>query len=246
MERAAIRHAIKQRINEIKVQIENTTSDYDREKLQERLAKLAGGVAVIRVGGATGSAVQIDFRGRDLDVVVETIARLLRLALAHAPRLRVLCTSQRPLDVDGERIRRLDPLRLDDAVALFVQCAASSGGNAEDTPTLRAVCERLDRMPLSIEIVSGSTAAYSVEELREMLDRREVPVKEVVPRRDARFQVGGRGRRRCQSAKGRSASPGLCRRPHRRRDASRDREPPPRQLQRTISSSPTFSSPKPA
>jgi chaperonin GroEL len=44
---------IKGRINEIKAQIEKTTSDYDREKLQERLAKLAGGVAIIRVGAAT-------------------------------------------------------------------------------------------------------------------------------------------------------------------------------------------------
>jgi chaperonin GroEL len=44
---------IKGRINEIKAQIEKTTSDYDKEKLQERLAKLAGGVAVIRVGAAT-------------------------------------------------------------------------------------------------------------------------------------------------------------------------------------------------
>jgi chaperonin GroEL len=44
---------IEGRIAQIKVQIEETTSDYDREKLQERLAKLAGGVAVIRVGGAT-------------------------------------------------------------------------------------------------------------------------------------------------------------------------------------------------
>jgi chaperonin GroEL len=44
---------IRGRINEIKAQIEKTTSDYDREKLQERLAKLAGGVAVIRVGAAT-------------------------------------------------------------------------------------------------------------------------------------------------------------------------------------------------
>jgi co-chaperonin GroES (HSP10) len=40
-------------VAQIKAQIEETTSDYDREKLQERLAKLAGGVAVIRVGGAT-------------------------------------------------------------------------------------------------------------------------------------------------------------------------------------------------
>src|SRR5712672_3416490 len=44
---------IQARISQIKAQIEETTSDYDREKLQERLAKLAGGVAVIRVGGAT-------------------------------------------------------------------------------------------------------------------------------------------------------------------------------------------------
>jgi chaperonin GroEL len=41
------------RINQIRTEIEDTTSDYDREKLQERLAKLAGGVAVVRVGGAT-------------------------------------------------------------------------------------------------------------------------------------------------------------------------------------------------
>ena len=45
--------AIKGRINQIKAQIAETTSDFDREKLQERLAKLAGGVAVIRVGAAT-------------------------------------------------------------------------------------------------------------------------------------------------------------------------------------------------
>ncbi len=44
---------VKERINQIKVQIEDTSSDYDREKLQERLAKLAGGVAVITVGAAT-------------------------------------------------------------------------------------------------------------------------------------------------------------------------------------------------
>jgi chaperonin GroEL len=45
--------AIEARISQIKKQIEDTTSDYDKEKLQERLAKLAGGVAVIRVGGST-------------------------------------------------------------------------------------------------------------------------------------------------------------------------------------------------
>src|SRR5207237_8475921 len=45
--------AIKGRINQIKTEIENTDSDFDREKLQERLAKLSGGVAVVKVGAAT-------------------------------------------------------------------------------------------------------------------------------------------------------------------------------------------------
>jgi chaperonin GroEL len=50
---AGKKNEIEARVKQIKAQIEETTSDYDREKLQERLAKLAGGVAVIKVGGAT-------------------------------------------------------------------------------------------------------------------------------------------------------------------------------------------------
>ncbi|MDF0699755.1 chaperonin GroEL [Rhizobium sp. MC63] len=50
---SGVKSDIEGRIAQIKAQIEDTTSDYDREKLQERLAKLAGGVAVIRVGGST-------------------------------------------------------------------------------------------------------------------------------------------------------------------------------------------------
>jgi chaperonin GroEL len=53
VEGAGKKDDIKGRCNQIRAQIEETTSDYDREKLQERLAKLAGGVAVIRVGGAS-------------------------------------------------------------------------------------------------------------------------------------------------------------------------------------------------
>ncbi len=49
---------IKARINQIKAEIENTDSDFDREKLQERLAKLAGGVAVIKVGAATETEIK--------------------------------------------------------------------------------------------------------------------------------------------------------------------------------------------
>src|SRR5207248_9962609 len=50
--------AIKGRINQIKNEIENTDSDVDREKLQERLAKLSGGVAVVKVGAATETEMQ--------------------------------------------------------------------------------------------------------------------------------------------------------------------------------------------
>jgi chaperonin GroEL len=53
VEGAGTENDIKGRINQIKTEIENTDSDYDREKLQERLAKLSGGVAVIKVGAAT-------------------------------------------------------------------------------------------------------------------------------------------------------------------------------------------------
>ena len=50
---AGTKKDIRARVSQIRTQIEDTTSDYDREKLQERLAKLSGGVAVIKVGGAT-------------------------------------------------------------------------------------------------------------------------------------------------------------------------------------------------
>jgi chaperonin GroEL len=53
VEGAGKKHDIKARCAQIRAQIEETTSDYDKEKLQERLAKLAGGVAIIRVGGST-------------------------------------------------------------------------------------------------------------------------------------------------------------------------------------------------
>jgi len=55
---AGAKAEIEARVAQIKAQIEETSSDYDREKLQERLAKLAGGVAVIRVGGATETEVK--------------------------------------------------------------------------------------------------------------------------------------------------------------------------------------------
>src|SRR5207248_3496505 len=64
---------IKGRINQIKAEIEKTTSDWDKEKLQERLAKLAGGVAVIKVGAATETELK-EMKHRMEDAVSATRA----------------------------------------------------------------------------------------------------------------------------------------------------------------------------
>src|SRR5207249_4077488 len=58
IEGAGTTKAIQARIKQLRAQVEDTSSDYDREKLQERLAKLAGGVAVIKVGAATETALK--------------------------------------------------------------------------------------------------------------------------------------------------------------------------------------------
>ena len=73
---------IEARVSQIKAQIEETTSDYDKEKLQERLAKLAGGVAVIRVGGATEVEVK-ERKDRVDDALNATRAAVQELSLIH-------------------------------------------------------------------------------------------------------------------------------------------------------------------
>src|SRR3546814_10294902 len=81
--------AIKGRTEVIRAQIENTTSDYDREKLQERLAKLAGGVAVIKVGGA--SEVEVKERKDRVDAALHATDRTsTRLNSSHS------CASRLP------------------------------------------------------------------------------------------------------------------------------------------------------
>ncbi len=76
---------IQGRCGQIRAQIEETTSDYDREKLQERLAKLAGGVAVIRVGGST--EVEVKERKDRVDDACTRRARRSRKASFRAAAL---------------------------------------------------------------------------------------------------------------------------------------------------------------
>jgi chaperonin GroEL len=78
---AGAKDQITARIGQIKAQIEETTSDYDREKLQERLAKLAGGVAVIRVGGAT----EVEVKERRTASTTRSMPRVLRSRRGLSP-----------------------------------------------------------------------------------------------------------------------------------------------------------------
>jgi len=84
---------IQARIAEIRMQIEETTSDYDREKLQERLAKLAGGVAVIRVGGAT--EIEVRERKDRVDDAMHATVRRSKKAFCPGAALRCSVRSRR-------------------------------------------------------------------------------------------------------------------------------------------------------
>ena len=107
---------IEGRVDQIKAQIEETTSDYDREKLQERLAKLAGGVAVIRVGGATEVEVK-EKKDRVDDALHATRAAVeegvlpgggVALLRAYRPSLKNLKVDERGPE-DGHRHRPSRP-----------------------------------------------------------------------------------------------------------------------------------------
>src|SRR5262249_44005768 len=102
---AGERTDIQARVAQIKAQIEETTSDYDREKLQERLAKLAGGVAVIRVGGATEVEVK-ERKGRVDDAMHATRAAVEEGIL---PGAVLLCSAPgRPWKRSRTKARRRD------------------------------------------------------------------------------------------------------------------------------------------
>ena len=89
-----IKEDIENRVSQLKTQIENTTSDYDKEKLQERLAKLAGGVAILYIGAAT----EVEMKEKK-DRVDDALAAT-RAAIEEGLDVR----EQR--DVDGDARRR--------------------------------------------------------------------------------------------------------------------------------------------
>ncbi|MEY2477728.1 MAG: chaperonin GroEL, partial [Actinomycetota bacterium] len=88
---------IKGRINQIKAEIDNTDSDYDREKLQERLAKLSGGVAVIKVGAAT--EVELKEKKHRIEDAVSTTKAAVEEGVVPGGGVALLRSQARILDV---------------------------------------------------------------------------------------------------------------------------------------------------
>jgi chaperonin GroEL len=93
--------AVEARIKEIKVQIDNTTSDYDREKLQERLAKLSGGVAVIKVGAATETEMK-EKKDRVDDALSATKAAVEEGIVIGGGAALIRAAGKVSLDLDGD------------------------------------------------------------------------------------------------------------------------------------------------
>ena len=84
IEGAGTSSAIEGRVKQIRTQVEDTTSDYDREKLQERLAKLVGGVAIIKVGAATETEM------KEKKARVEDAMHATKAAVEEAPQNRYI------------------------------------------------------------------------------------------------------------------------------------------------------------
>ena len=104
--------------------------------------------------------------------LIGCVAELVEELLRKAPDLRVLATSQEPLAVNGERLVVVPPLAPDAAAELFVLRASAAGGVVEEDAAVTAICERLDGLPLALELAATRVRALGVKELSARLDDR--------------------------------------------------------------------------
>jgi len=145
IEGAGTRQAIEGRVKQIRAQVEETTSDYDREKLQERLAKLVGGVAVIKVGAATESEMK-EKKARVEDAM-------------HATKAAV---EEGIVPGGGVAL-----LRAAAALEAFAKDASLDGDERLGVEIIRRACEEPCRWIASNAGLEGSIVASKVKESKE-------------------------------------------------------------------------------
>ena len=97
--------------------------------------------------------------------LVGSAAAFVRKLLDACPDVRVLATSREPLGVDGERVLRLGPLDMDEAVALFRDRAALVAEKELPEDQVRQVCRRLDCLPLAVELAAAHTRVLDISEI---------------------------------------------------------------------------------
>jgi predicted ATPase/DNA-binding SARP family transcriptional activator len=155
-----------------------TTADDVLDTLIAAL-NVSGGEAALfeRLKGAS-AVVILD----NCEHVIDAAAALAVRLLDAAPGLRILCTSQVPLDVEGEAVFELAPLALADAIELFTRRAAR--GEAGDG--VRELCRSLDGLPLAIELAAARTRTLSIEEIIRRLDDRFSVLSDPASRRPER------------------------------------------------------------
>ena len=119
----------------------------------------------------------------NVEQVLEDFAALAAGWLDEAPALRLVVTSRERLRIRGERLLVLDPLAIEDAVALWEQRAVGTIGGEEDRDAVAAISRRLDGIPLAIELAAARGNMYTPAELLASLDDGLAAIE--VPRRGA-------------------------------------------------------------
>lgn len=97
------------------------------------------------------------------------VAALVTGLLGRCPRLGVLATSRAPLGVGGEQVRRVPALELADALALFLDRAHAGEPTLQARTAARRICDRLDRLPLALELAAGWAGTLSLSQLADSL-----------------------------------------------------------------------------
>ena len=146
---------IKGRINQIKTEIENTDSDYDREKLQERLAKLSGGVAVIKVGAAT--EVELKEKKHRIEDAVSTTKAAIEEGVVPGGGVALLRSQQSILDraekLEGDEATgaRIVARAVEEPIKQIAVNAGLEGG---------VVVEKVKNLPTASEGLNAATEEY--------------------------------------------------------------------------------------
>ena len=134
--------------------------------------------AIATVLGVPADELEARLARRELLLVLDNLEQVLEAAgsiatlLAAAPGLRVLATSRVPLRIAGEHVHDVEPLGLEDAVALFEQRARAVRPGFTADPLLAAVCERLDMLPLAIELAAARVKTLPPAALADRLERK--------------------------------------------------------------------------